>query len=720
MGKNQSASGLTNIVQYDTAGNISLVSGSTTLLHISSSGAITTTGVISGSNALSASYAISASNALNATTASYVQNAQSASYVLNAQSASFVALAQSASNAVAAQTASYANNLTVASTLTAQTLVVQTITSSVDFVTGSTRFGSILGNTHVFSGSVTMNPGGLFVSSSGLVGIGTVTPSNILTVVGGSASPVALNLSNANSNCDIIMTSGAGGGLVRLRNNLDDFQIHTNGVQRFTITSTGAATFGTTASTIYGTLNIIQQSVSAPSFVRGIELVHPNGTGATGGYIGISMTGQKQGTIQVGDDGAVGDLLLQSQGGNVGIGTINPSYRLHVSGAFSSNPGLYLYGTTYAMMGVDRGSSAASAGTSYYTTGSQRWFTGIYENTNNFGFYNAGNVNFPLVIQYSDGNIGVGITSPYTKLQIQGGHASIQSNSTASTDGAGDTRNAGFGFRHASADLISALINTTAVADWGLNLHFNTRQFNATMPATPAMTITAGQNIGIGKTDPEGPLHINGAIGAGYIGMAITNFSNTIGTTAGIDFGSDASTCYNGAGNGQIAVTNIGGTGGGQSAEMNLKVWTGSALVTGIKINNTGRVSFPTATAQNYGLSNATAVTINSGSGTIASCSITSVGKPILINLTGDINPVGGPSWCYLYIYRNGSPIGKFIIAESPGASTNIPFALSTIDIPGAGTHTYTGYTTIGGANPIQFGETGNSQAPTILAIELL
>ena len=93
-----------------------------------------------------------------------------------ASTASFVALAQSASNAVSAETASFANAFTVASTLTAQTLVVQTITSSVDFVTGSTRFGSILGNTHVFSGSVTMNSGGLFVSSSGNVGIGTTNP----------------------------------------------------------------------------------------------------------------------------------------------------------------------------------------------------------------------------------------------------------------------------------------------------------------------------------------------------------------------------------------------------------------------------------------------------------------------------------------------------------------------------------------------------------------
>ena len=58
--------------------------------------------------------------------------------------------------------------------------------------------------------------------------------------------------------------------------------------------------------------------------------MHPNGTGATGGYIGISMTGQKQGTIQVGDDSAVGNLILQSQGGNVGIGTCSPNSILQI------------------------------------------------------------------------------------------------------------------------------------------------------------------------------------------------------------------------------------------------------------------------------------------------------------------------------------------------------------------------------------------------------
>jgi hypothetical protein len=102
---------------------------------------------------------------LFASTASFVANAQTASFVALAQTSSFVANAQSASNAVSAQTASFANAFTVANTLTAQTLVVQTITSSVDFVTGSTRFGSVIGNTHVFTGSMAVSGSATFTST---------------------------------------------------------------------------------------------------------------------------------------------------------------------------------------------------------------------------------------------------------------------------------------------------------------------------------------------------------------------------------------------------------------------------------------------------------------------------------------------------------------------------------------------------------------------------
>jgi len=124
-----------------------IVTGSLTVLgNINVSGSITTSGSITISGSItSASFA---------STASFVANAESASF---ASTASFVALAQSASNAVSAQTASFANTLTVAGNLTAQTLVVQTITSSVDFVTGSTRFGTISANTHQFTGSILAN-----------------------------------------------------------------------------------------------------------------------------------------------------------------------------------------------------------------------------------------------------------------------------------------------------------------------------------------------------------------------------------------------------------------------------------------------------------------------------------------------------------------------------------------------------------------------------------
>ena len=63
MSKNQSASGLTNFVQYDSYGNIKFVSGSNTLMTVSASGAIITTGTISGSAAANATSASYASNA---------------------------------------------------------------------------------------------------------------------------------------------------------------------------------------------------------------------------------------------------------------------------------------------------------------------------------------------------------------------------------------------------------------------------------------------------------------------------------------------------------------------------------------------------------------------------------------------------------------------------------------------------------------------------------
>jgi hypothetical protein len=161
MSKVRDISNLSNVIRTDASGNVSFVSGSTTLATLN------TSGQLSGSSpVLSSSYALNADllDGLDSTqftlTSSFA--AQTASFTAFTASILSYTASQLVLNGTYATTGSNTfagiqtinSNLVVTGSITAQTLVVQTITSSVDFVTGSTRFGSILANTHVFTGSV--------------------------------------------------------------------------------------------------------------------------------------------------------------------------------------------------------------------------------------------------------------------------------------------------------------------------------------------------------------------------------------------------------------------------------------------------------------------------------------------------------------------------------------------------------------------------------------
>jgi hypothetical protein len=330
-----------------------VVTGSLTVLgNINVSGSITTSGSITISGSItSASFAStasfvanaqSASYVLTAQTASFVANAQTASYVLNAVSssfastASFVALAQSASNAVSAATASFANAFTVAGTLTAQTLVVQTITSSVDFVTGSTRFGSILGNTHVFSGSVTMNPGGLFVSSSGAVGIGVIpTQTSSLVFADTLSSKILLN-NNAN-NYRIDLTSSISGG---------------DAMMKFIAGSTGAGEVG-----FYTTTNL--RMIIASSGNVGIGTTSPNQKleigGTTRNYAGV---------------GYYSDFAYNGTTYNFGSGetTDNVDFKIAGGGTFTTGGNFRFWTQTGNTTPVERMRISSTGATTFYGT----------------------------------------------------------------------------------------------------------------------------------------------------------------------------------------------------------------------------------------------------------------------------------------------------------------------------------------------------------------
>ena len=99
-------------------------------------------------------------------------------------------------------------SITSIGTLTAQTLVVQTITSSIDYVTGSSRFGSLPANTHLFTGSVNMTGslnviGGITGSFQGTV----TTASYALNAVSASYASTASYVLNAISSSYAAITS---------------------------------------------------------------------------------------------------------------------------------------------------------------------------------------------------------------------------------------------------------------------------------------------------------------------------------------------------------------------------------------------------------------------------------------------------------------------------------------------------------------------------------
>ena len=115
-------------------------------------------------------------------------------------------------------------SLTTTGTLTAQTLVVQTITSSVDFVTGSSVNGSLSSNTHQFTGSVLMS-GSLTVSSA-------ATFSSSVTITGTGLNS-SLRLTNTTA------TTGVDWHLYSLNNGNLGIYNNTSGAYALQFASTG-------------------------------------------------------------------------------------------------------------------------------------------------------------------------------------------------------------------------------------------------------------------------------------------------------------------------------------------------------------------------------------------------------------------------------------------------------------------------------------------------
>ena len=271
---------------------------------------------------------------------------------------------------------------------------------------------------------------------------------NAMTVVGGRTSLVDLALSSVTNTAGDFLTISGGvvhkrtaaqtltdiGGQAALTNPVTGTGT-TNYLPKFTGSTTignsivseisGNINIGTTASTTYGTLLVVQNSVSAPNFVRGLQIVHPNGTGSTGGYISMSNIGQKLGAIQVGDDGAVGSLVINPVGGNLGLGVTPSAWNL-LKPIEIGNAGNFF-------AGFQGGSAVYIGNAAYYSSGWKYATTGdgaglIDVGAGAFTFSNAASGTAgnsltwtPRLNITSGGNLLVGTTTDNgARLQVNG------------------------------------------------------------------------------------------------------------------------------------------------------------------------------------------------------------------------------------------------------------------------------------------------------------
>jgi hypothetical protein len=398
-------------------------------LIVSGSGTFTNIGPAVFSGSLTSTAGFTGSFSGTATSASFAANAASASWVTGSNVVGTVASTTSASFATQAQTASFANTFTVNSTLTAQTLVVQTITSSVVYSSGSNIFGNNIANTQMFTGSLLV---------SGSIGIG-MTPSFPLDITSTSTGLLGRFTSNQNEAQIRLTNTSAGGRSYSIGSGGNSsagakgFYIYdeTSSATVFAISGSGQVGIGT--STPSASLHISLNSNTGSS-VSHLFLFNPtSGTSQTAGIrLGTSSewrvqlrTVENQDWLQIADNGGTVRHGWYGERYYPGASSLNNSGTGYISG---NGTGIGI-GTATIAEGTQSASSISIFPSSSVSSGPLIQFSGngrirpastgdrlsIDGNALYLNSYIGGNI----ITNTAGGGVGIG-ASPVNSLSVRG------------------------------------------------------------------------------------------------------------------------------------------------------------------------------------------------------------------------------------------------------------------------------------------------------------
>ncbi|NHA06994.1 hypothetical protein G7092_24555 [Mucilaginibacter sp. HC2] len=309
--------------------------------------------------------------------------------------------------------------------------------------------------------------------------------------------------------------------------------------------ATGNVGIGTTNP--YGPLNVDPQGTG------GITIGNPsvNSGGFTSLQMGISAVQNGYSFLQgvQASGGTWGNIILNRSGGNIGIGITTADEKLVVNGNIKT----LLESTYYPAKNVATIKQLGLSG----ATGAMNWtLRGVYQYPNGvLGNADGGDLDIIKALNGNTilgtktdgtalGNVGIGIVTPKTKLSVQGTGTMSNLNSPAIADlfGVNDRSRLTIG----NSTTTAGGTRSSAIAFYGMNATGNAYKgnweigndlslagkndfyfYSADLNSVPLYINPVG-NVGIGITNPQNKLDVNGTIHSKAVNIDLNGWNDYV------------------------------------------------------------------------------------------------------------------------------------------------------------------------------------------------